>query len=209
MSTASPAPGGQRTRTFKGKSSQDCVTCRNRHVKCDETRPICNNCRRLNRVCVQRDGSSADLRGQAGASATFCTLTTAPVRAAGSTVAAATNAATAGSADVTDATGTVEDSQMVESTPGDQREEAVSNFIQSRTRSLKTRHCCLTRSWTQNGLYARQLFITTPPAPSTPREPSTRQTHLALLSHKVCNTKRPPTPLLQVPSPQVERDLSA
>jgi hypothetical protein len=35
-----------RTRTFHG-----CLTCRSRKVKCDQTRPLCNNCQRLNLEC--------------------------------------------------------------------------------------------------------------------------------------------------------------
>jgi hypothetical protein len=59
-STSSSSPGGKRTRRFKGKSSHGCLTCKNRRVKCDETKPVCNNCRRLGRVCVQRDGGAVD-----------------------------------------------------------------------------------------------------------------------------------------------------
>ncbi|KAJ5378319.1 uncharacterized protein N7496_005728 [Penicillium cataractarum] len=32
-----------------------CVTCRSRHLKCDETKPICNRCKRGKRECVQAD----------------------------------------------------------------------------------------------------------------------------------------------------------
>lgn len=28
-----------------------CLTCRQRHLKCDEAKPICNNCRKSNRSC--------------------------------------------------------------------------------------------------------------------------------------------------------------
>ncbi|KAJ0370212.1 hypothetical protein COL154_001343 [Colletotrichum chrysophilum] len=40
-----------RSRTFTG-----CRTCRSRHLKCDEARPICSSCRRLNLVCEGYDG---------------------------------------------------------------------------------------------------------------------------------------------------------
>ena len=36
------------TRTRSG-----CLTCRDRHMKCDEGLPICNNCKKLNRKCVR------------------------------------------------------------------------------------------------------------------------------------------------------------
>ena len=38
----------KRRRTRSG-----CVTCRDRHIKCDETQPVCNNCLRLKRVCYR------------------------------------------------------------------------------------------------------------------------------------------------------------
>ncbi|WYZ41428.1 hypothetical protein EsH8_V_000323 [Colletotrichum jinshuiense] len=40
-----------RSRTFTG-----CRTCRSRHLKCDEARPVCSSCRRLNLVCEGYDG---------------------------------------------------------------------------------------------------------------------------------------------------------
>ncbi|CAD0090189.1 unnamed protein product [Aureobasidium mustum] len=45
------------TRTSKGRSKQGCMTCKDRHLKCDESRPVCRNCRKVGRECVQRDGS--------------------------------------------------------------------------------------------------------------------------------------------------------
>ncbi|OBR07291.1 C6 transcription factor [Colletotrichum higginsianum IMI 349063] len=39
-----------RSRTFTG-----CRTCRGRHLKCDEVRPVCSSCRRLNLVCEGYD----------------------------------------------------------------------------------------------------------------------------------------------------------
>ena len=38
----------KRRRTRSG-----CVTCRDRHIKCDEGVPVCNNCLRLRRVCYR------------------------------------------------------------------------------------------------------------------------------------------------------------
>lgn len=38
---------------------QGCLTCKDRHVRCDEGRPVCQNCIKVNRECVQRDGSRA------------------------------------------------------------------------------------------------------------------------------------------------------
>lgn len=40
-------PGQQRTRSLGG-----CVTCRTRHFKCDEVRPVCGNCRDLDIECL-------------------------------------------------------------------------------------------------------------------------------------------------------------
>lgn len=37
----------QRDRTLTG-----CGTCRGRHVKCDETRPICQNCQQQDLACL-------------------------------------------------------------------------------------------------------------------------------------------------------------
>ncbi|KAH8666540.1 hypothetical protein BX600DRAFT_539665 [Xylariales sp. PMI_506] len=34
------------------KSRRGCVTCKRRHVKCDEVRPLCSNCRRLGLKCT-------------------------------------------------------------------------------------------------------------------------------------------------------------
>jgi len=134
MSSASSSPAGQRRRTFKGKSSQGCLTCKNRHVKCDETRPICNNCRRLNRVCVQRDGSSADPRAQASGS----NVANPPVppmgpvapttQAGGSSAPVTVNATSAGPSSVIDATGTINGSQMDDSTQDDQDAEVSNPF---------------------------------------------------------------------------------
>ncbi|KAK1633773.1 fungal-specific transcription factor domain-containing protein [Colletotrichum phormii] len=50
-SSAGPTKKVPRSRTFTG-----CRTCRSRHLKCDETRPVCSSCRRLNLVCEGYDG---------------------------------------------------------------------------------------------------------------------------------------------------------
>ncbi|OCL02839.1 hypothetical protein AOQ84DRAFT_303910 [Glonium stellatum] len=56
-----PAPGSSRARrrTVAGgehvkhrRTRSGCYTCRNRRVKCDETHPICERCRKGNRDCV-------------------------------------------------------------------------------------------------------------------------------------------------------------
>ncbi|KAF2731651.1 hypothetical protein EJ04DRAFT_363804 [Polyplosphaeria fusca] len=51
-----PAPGDhvKHRRTRSG-----CFTCRNRRVKCDETHPICERCRKGNRECVYPEPQSA------------------------------------------------------------------------------------------------------------------------------------------------------
>ncbi|KAF2158594.1 hypothetical protein M409DRAFT_30924 [Zasmidium cellare ATCC 36951] len=40
-----------RKRAKHSKTRSGCRTCRQRHVKCDETRPVCNACSSSNRVC--------------------------------------------------------------------------------------------------------------------------------------------------------------
>ncbi|ESK84141.1 c6 finger domain protein [Moniliophthora roreri MCA 2997] len=39
---------------FHTKSRSGCLTCRKRHIKCDETKPVCRKCYRRNLECVQR-----------------------------------------------------------------------------------------------------------------------------------------------------------
>ncbi|KAI3405289.2 hypothetical protein KGF56_001901 [Candida oxycetoniae] len=36
----------------KSRTRSGCVTCRDRHIKCDEQQPVCNNCIKSNRVCL-------------------------------------------------------------------------------------------------------------------------------------------------------------
>ncbi|KAF5985087.1 transcriptional regulatory moc3 [Fusarium coicis] len=51
---------------YRGRVRSGCLTCRARKVKCDETKPVCNNCTRLQRQCtykprmVFRQTASAD-----------------------------------------------------------------------------------------------------------------------------------------------------
>ncbi|KAK4243654.1 hypothetical protein C7999DRAFT_18025 [Corynascus novoguineensis] len=46
----------------KLRSREGCLTCRSRHVKCDETRPVCGNCRKSKRNCRQTDRQEAEIR---------------------------------------------------------------------------------------------------------------------------------------------------
>lgn len=39
-------------RTQKQRSRTGCITCRKRHLKCDETKPRCQNCTRSHKVCL-------------------------------------------------------------------------------------------------------------------------------------------------------------
>ncbi|KAF5669669.1 transcriptional regulatory moc3 [Fusarium circinatum] len=51
---------------YRGRVRSGCLTCRARKVKCDEAKPVCNNCTRLQRQCtykprrVFRETASAD-----------------------------------------------------------------------------------------------------------------------------------------------------
>ncbi|KAF5593443.1 transcriptional regulatory moc3 [Fusarium pseudoanthophilum] len=51
---------------YRGRVRSGCLTCRARKVKCDEAKPVCNNCTRLQRQCtykprrVYRPTASAD-----------------------------------------------------------------------------------------------------------------------------------------------------
>ncbi|KAK3297930.1 uncharacterized protein B0H64DRAFT_458548 [Chaetomium fimeti] len=44
------------------RSRNGCLTCRSRHVKCDEARPICGNCQKSNRDCRQVEHQEAPIR---------------------------------------------------------------------------------------------------------------------------------------------------
>ncbi|KAI5461003.1 hypothetical protein BGZ63DRAFT_405438 [Mariannaea sp. PMI_226] len=39
---------------YRGRVRSGCLTCRSRKVKCDEARPVCNNCTRLQRHCTYK-----------------------------------------------------------------------------------------------------------------------------------------------------------
>ncbi|KAH8891245.1 hypothetical protein GQ53DRAFT_720543 [Thozetella sp. PMI_491] len=43
---------------YRGRVRSGCLTCRSRKVKCDEERPVCNNCTRLQRQCVYKPKKS-------------------------------------------------------------------------------------------------------------------------------------------------------
>ncbi|PQK11510.1 hypothetical protein BB8028_0003g01350 [Beauveria bassiana] len=46
-------PGGPRQRRWAPKVRTGCMTCRARHIKCDEASPICQQCHRSSRQCVR------------------------------------------------------------------------------------------------------------------------------------------------------------
>lgn len=46
-------------RTFKSRSIQVYLTCKDCRIKCDEGIPVCQYCVKVNRECVQRDSSGA------------------------------------------------------------------------------------------------------------------------------------------------------
>lgn len=48
MTTSSTNTTGVKLRSRNG-----CLTCRDRHIKCDETIPICNNCSKSNKKCIR------------------------------------------------------------------------------------------------------------------------------------------------------------
>ncbi|KAF2092178.1 hypothetical protein K490DRAFT_13455, partial [Saccharata proteae CBS 121410] len=51
-----PAAGSEHVKHRRTRSG--CYTCRNRRVKCDETHPVCDRCRKGNRECVYPEPSS-------------------------------------------------------------------------------------------------------------------------------------------------------
>jgi hypothetical protein len=51
LQSASPGAGGKDGAAPKKRTKTGCQTCRNRRIKCDETKPACNNCTRGKRVC--------------------------------------------------------------------------------------------------------------------------------------------------------------
>ncbi|KAK0100673.1 hypothetical protein ONS95_007125 [Cadophora gregata] len=57
-----PAPKRPRNRQSRGKGlrkTTGCITCRRRHVKCDENRPHCDRCRKGNQTCIYADPHAA------------------------------------------------------------------------------------------------------------------------------------------------------
>lgn len=52
---SSAQPSGRRSRVRTG-----CLTCRSRKVKCDEARPFCFNCTRLNKACLYQSPLLSD-----------------------------------------------------------------------------------------------------------------------------------------------------
>ncbi|KAJ6129425.1 hypothetical protein N7512_002205 [Penicillium capsulatum] len=42
----------------KLRSTDGCLTCRKRHVKCDQVKPICSQCQKKNRPCLRGDPSN-------------------------------------------------------------------------------------------------------------------------------------------------------
>lgn len=79
---------GSFKRTFRGRSLQGCLTCKERHIKCDEGKPICQNCIKVNRECVQRDSSRALQSSTSSESTAVDTSNTTPAKslAIGTTV---------------------------------------------------------------------------------------------------------------------------
>ena len=58
LSTSSSLPTSRDSqdstlRLKRRRTRSGCVTCRDRHIKCDERVPVCNNCLRLRRVCYR------------------------------------------------------------------------------------------------------------------------------------------------------------
>lgn len=45
----------KRVKRYHAKVRSGCKTCRLRRIKCDETKPICNNCIRVGRECIYED----------------------------------------------------------------------------------------------------------------------------------------------------------
>ncbi|KAJ5438121.1 uncharacterized protein N7458_009119 [Penicillium daleae] len=43
----------------KLRSKDGCLTCRKRHVKCDQVKPICSQCQKKNRPCLREDPSKS------------------------------------------------------------------------------------------------------------------------------------------------------
>ena len=58
---ASPSgPGGKDDKHPKKRTKTGCQTCRNRRIKCDETKPYCHNCTKSKRICEGTRQSMAE-----------------------------------------------------------------------------------------------------------------------------------------------------
>lgn len=64
---------------------QGFLTCKDRHIKCDEGKPVCQNCINVNRECVQRDGSRALASSMNGNMTAIETPNTPPIELLGTT----------------------------------------------------------------------------------------------------------------------------
>ncbi|EHA52879.1 hypothetical protein MGG_05153 [Pyricularia oryzae 70-15] len=47
--------GGRNKKEIKRRTKTGCLTCRKRRIKCDETHPTCNNCKKSKRECAGYD----------------------------------------------------------------------------------------------------------------------------------------------------------
>jgi hypothetical protein len=54
--TESPARKKRKSRGRGLRTTTGCRTCRTRHMKCDEQKPICGPCERSGRDCAYKDG---------------------------------------------------------------------------------------------------------------------------------------------------------
>ena len=72
MGSSKASPMASQTQGRKTRVRTGCLTCRSRKVKCDEARPFCYNCTRLNKACLYQSpllsdfcAASSRLAGQA------------------------------------------------------------------------------------------------------------------------------------------------
>lgn len=61
MSSGKATPTRAQARERRSRARTGCLTCRSRKVKCDETRPICCNCTRVNKACLYQSPVLHDL----------------------------------------------------------------------------------------------------------------------------------------------------
>jgi len=57
---SSSGPGGKDDKQPNKRTKTGCRTCRNRRIKCDETKPYCNNCTKGKRICEGTRQSTAE-----------------------------------------------------------------------------------------------------------------------------------------------------